>query len=351
MTLIKNFRAFGLVIALCVFQTNAESSDVFKYELNDWVNKSTGTTASLNRSCDVLVEGRLNGYEISNLVFLGFKNLSKDYRYVDLRNIHFKFDNGQERFSESPGEPMRLDPNLTRWASSLFPEKADFKGARKIEVEIPILDEKESTLCTVYVDFEREAEAKELETSNFSYTSFDMDFEVGGTLYRGNLSNVGGRTVSGGIALEKYYGISNGWLIDILFDGFTSPNYSALSQATGSSVNNTRSVLGVGVFAAYSRRDYLSQKWFLTESVGPGVYSLNYYQGADANSDSSSSFAMLGRFGVDYQLSRVSAGFFRGIYTVGLSAYDVWIPHGNINGALDFSGQDIGLLARFKMGF
>jgi hypothetical protein len=75
------------------------------------------------------------------------------------------------------------------------------------------------------------------------------------------------------------------------------------------------------------------------------MYALRY-----SNADTSNSFAGMGQVALDYRFGQVSRELLPRVFSVGIAVSDIWIPRGDINDQVNYSGHDASWMIRLKMG-
>jgi hypothetical protein len=322
-------------------------------ELSDWADLDSKTTAQLTHDCGMKLETRLVGNNAYNLLFFVLKNDTPGSVVFPYDQVRFDFDNGKSRLPSLPQDwaPATLEPGH-QWASLLpFPSKDDFKTGQKITVTLPILDPHTGKTCNIVTTFNRNGSVAPKEATYTSYTSGELRLGFGGAVLRsGPQSDVSTGRFNFEASIKGYpsphWGAMFAAHIDFMGDG----NSVALAPATGSpSVTPKLSIVHLVLGPSY--RTSIREKWTFSYDVGPGLAIASYNQASSDKQDTSDLFSIYNRANIAYTYARQREGIWRGDYSIGMSAYDAWMPGASNLSGVRFGGNNFGLLGYFGFGF
>jgi len=344
----QRFTLFFVGLVSIVGGKTCSARGMSDYELRDWKNTETSTTLELSDQCGILLEARLLDLHLSNYLMLGLKNRAHASQYIKSSEFAFTFSSGRERAASivDMNEVTKLEENVEKVIYIKLPEKGDFKDSDSLQVNAPVFDsELKVKTCALNVKFYRNAQVPHSKMSENPYTAFDFNLGLGSSFYRGHLSNVGGEGYFMDLGVDSFFNVRDGVFADLVLDGISSPQYALLSQVSGTTVDSSSSVMGMGIFVGYVQRHILSNRLALSWKLGPGMYALRY-----SNADTSNSFAGMGQVALDYRFGQVSRELLPRVFSVGIAVSDIWIPRGDINDQVNYSGHDASWMIRLKMG-
>lgn len=317
-------------------------------EMRDWKQPSTGSTVELAHECGLNTEWRLYNNNAYNLTVLIIQNPEDKSAQADVTHLRMKFDTGTDRLAVFPWPqmPVNVAPHAIAVAYPFFPSKDDFKNANRIEFELPVKSDGKS--CTIHATITRPANVPRSQKSSNSTTSFEMSVGVGATLMSSNaIRSLGGAKEMFDLSFYGYPGIHKGIFLTAMIQNMKS-NSTYMAPATGSESLDPKLTLN-SITLGYSYRKHLFNPDFhFSTDLGLG-YAGFQYSSINSNHESADGLSALLKLNFTYRFSRVREGRWRGDYSVGTSAYDLWIPHTSIKG-LNASGQIVGALIYFKMG-
>ncbi len=294
-------------------------------ELKDWQDPMTQSTSRLSEQCGVLTEMKIVRTGRTNFLFLGIRNQSNEDLAVNLERAAAKFSSGRERYFLSPTgqKAQEVRKGWYSWGFLAFPRKGDFKDQAALNVVIPVSLGKES--CELKAHFARDVEQPSQESSYIEAPSLVLSMGVGGVASRlGRLDSV---SDGGGGVFDLYMaGFAeppSGWYLQMSLGGFgdvkepaafENKNYQRLSGAD----------ISVGKAWRFFHSDRLSSYF----NVGPSIVSFSAQQegGDSSKTDSRGGPGLYTSYTLDWRYGREYFGYFRGDYSIGVTAYLKYYP-------------------------
>ena len=314
-------------------------------DLPEWSYKETGTSARLISGCGLEGEVRLVGNNAYNFVWILLRNNSSRSVMVDYDKIRLNFLNGRNRLAAFPYrfDAVEIKSSNTVPALVPFPSKDDFFGAIGLTIEIPVSE------CTLQVAMKRNLEVKEVERSSKSTTSFLMTMGFGATATRtGDVSSIGASAFVFDISFYGYPGTHHGFFVGLNADTFGGGNPVTFAPVTGSTTANPALSL-LNIPFGYSFRVNLHERVGFSYDIGPTVGIFAYDIVSSREKQSAASLGLFQRLNLNWNITRVRDGVWRGDYSLGATAFHSYLPWGAI-GSVSASGHNVGWLITLGLG-
>lgn len=307
-------------------------------EIKDWRDPMTQSTSRLSEQCGVLTEMKIVMTGRTNFLFLGIRNQGNEDLMVNLERAAAKFSSGRERYFLAPtGQKVQeVRKGWYSWGFLAFPRKSDFKDQSALDVVIPVSLGKES--CELKGHFDRDVAQPAQESSYIEAPSSVISMGFGGVTSRlGRLDSV---SEGGGSVFDLYKaGFAeppSGWYLQMSLGGFAdvkdpaafeNKNYKRLSSTD----------ISVGKVWRFFNSDRLSS--FL--NIGPSIVSFAAQQegGDSSKTDSRGGMGLYTSYTLDWRYGREYFGYYRGDYSIGLTAYFKYYP-----GVFPGTNKDAGMV-------
>lgn len=310
------------------------------YELSDWLDPESQSTARLKAQCGVLTEMKLVRTSRVNLLFVGIRNESGKDVALRLDRATAKFGNGRERFMVAHHGKSTLEVNKGwySWGFLPFPQKSDFKGQETLSMSIPaVIDGVQG--CELVESFARTPGVPEDENSYIEAPNFLIAMGIGSVL---------GRSGSMGSLFSEEFPLG----ADFYFGGFSRPSrgyYLQMSAYSMGKVKNSRLFGNVEYDNANMLDISLGPTWrsFYSENttgyfnVGPSYASLSIFEPEPNKPDKTErgSIGLYSSYTYDWRYFRQQFGPLRGDYSFGLTVYVKYYPW-----LLPGASRDVGMI-------
>lgn len=321
------------------------------FELIDWKQQDTDSTAHLIKQCEQTVELRLLGNNPANYIYFAANNESSQTKIFNVNDIKVIFDNGIERLASwgDRVDPIKRSKNQKIIAAIPLANKEDFRDVNKIEIQISVNSEDGKSTCTIKTALNRDPNVPRDFRTTRDATSFELSLGFGAPVTRtdglGNLTNSG---VYFDMVMYGFPKIHHGLNFGLSIVGYTNSSPTLMAAVTGSTTLNPYLYyysFSLGYTFRYQFFKWMTASW----DIAPALALARH----DVTSGSRSAYYayvyFLERLNLDFQIYK-GRGMWQGAVTLGVSALHEWLPSYVSLGSVPFSGHSIGILGRLKIG-
>lgn len=242
-------------------------------ELLDWVDVGTDSTSRLSRACDgVVTELVLSGRSTRNFLNVSVLNETPTQIAFLPSQTEVRFGDGTvRRLLPATESDFAIEPDWRLHTVLRFPEKADFRGQRELEVRLSF-EQKNQPPCVAVTRFVRAPGLPEREASYTTYALLELEFDAGLRFF----ATSGMRALAGdrGPILHLEFGVfssvHHGLSLDIAIDRYGD---AAIRRAAPTLMLDANPVVsGAGFLVGYLGRVYFTPWLSATYQAATGPY-------------------------------------------------------------------------------
>jgi len=309
-------------------------------ELEDWQDPRTGTTAHLFDQCSMLMELRLTNHRSGNYLWMKLDNTGKAPVLVrpDLFKVRVGAHSWRHLYFHSGTGGPEIAPGKRAWLAFRFDDKAEFAGARTIDVELPLEGAREQE-CRIRAQMVRPARVPEDPVSSVAYWGTGIWMMGGiGLASTGGFDRLGGADWIIEIGFDFFLSLHHGFSLGLLGESYGSFERADFQGSVPASAEDLELGAG-GFFAGYELR-FHPKAWLpiaFGAALGPYGVSL---EDRDEQYVQKTNLASLLRANAD-------AIFLTGgndiVLAIRLSSTALVVPAGDF-GPIDLSGVRLGAM-------
>lgn len=325
----------------------ATYNSLIKNELKGWSHPETDTTTKLESRCGVEAEFHLLGDHKRNYLLFSVSNRSDEAVVIKTNDIKFILDE-KDRYPDQMHSDYKINSGWWYLTPIAFPSKDEFKGVKRIKIQIPIIKEKASEVCLVETSFER-YENIPLEENSYTAAEFLIDGGVALTP-AGNTSELGKGSGAFGLEFNAYPRPNHGLGLGIfIYNGFKDSSNSKITSEFDKGEKYRASLNHYDLHYIY--RHFLSKDVSLQWEPGIGQISIEDTDQDDSDRSLKSLMTLNQKLVLQWTFGSTPHYQYKSVdYFAGLGFAHQWIPQGKLNGQR-IDGHLMSVILRFGMGF
>ncbi len=329
------------------------------FELADWKDNATHTSARLVSGCGVAAEARVVGFPERNMLLFLIKNTTDKpiEFFADEISVEFSTSlrhNPQYDFAQGK---VLLEPGKVVYGAVPLQDKYDFKEAQWFKADFPFATTPTATApdqkpCMLTARIERNLSVPLLEESYLQRTQWEFGAAFGTTALRlGPVSQLGVPAVTLSFFSDVYFSQRHGVFFRIFWENFGGGNQTVFTPIQGG-YSGSPTLQAISFSAGYSHRIRLGERWFVYAQGGLGIYGYLY---TEWNASGVTVRTRSDQFTIDlqgaiaYRWLNIGRGLFRGSYFVDLTLFNRTLPFAAIE-TLGANGNVTGALVSFRWG-